>query len=151
MDAARTPAQWFALVIGAILAVGGLIALLTGSTDFGTVAGGAGRNFIIWNVSGWETILYMLLGVSGMLAASRVGAARSFALVTGAIFAAMAIWGFIDGKDVVGIFAVDTTDNITYAVLGVVGLVLGLAPETVQHKAGAGLAQRGQGGHASHA
>ena len=151
MEAARTPAQWFALVVGAILAVGGLIALVTGSTDFGTVSGGAGRNFIIWDVSGWETILYMVVGVLGMLAARRVDHAREFALAGGVLFAAMAIWGFIDGDDVAGIFAIDTTDNITYAVLGVVGLVLGLTPDAVQRKAGLGLADRGSGGHASHA
>ena len=140
-ETSRTPAQWFALLVGALLAVGGLIALVTGSTDFGTVSGGAGRNFIIWDVSGWETVLYMVVGVAGIVAATRVDTARTFALVSGLLFAAMAIWGFIDGDDVAGIFAIDTTDNITYAVLAAVGLVLGLMPEAVQRNIG----------HASHA
>ena len=145
MEAPRTPAQWYATVVGAVLAAAGVIALITGSTDFGTVSGGAGQNFIIWNVSGWETILYMGVGALGLLSAGRVDAARSFALVSGAIFAAMAVWGFIDGDDVASIFAVDTTDNITYAILGALGLVVGLAPESVQRKAGLGSPH---GGHA---
>jgi len=138
VEAPRTPAQWYAMLVGAVLAAAGVIALITGSTDFGTVAAGAGQNFIIWNVSGWETILYMGLGGVGILAASRVDGARSFALLSGAVFAAMAVWGFIDGDDVASIFAVDTTDNITYAALGALGLVIGLAPESVQRKAGLG-------------
>lgn len=145
MEAPRTPAQWYALVVGAVLGAAGVIALVTGSTDFGTVSGGAGQNFIIWNVSGWETILYMALGAFGLFSAARVDAARTFALFSGVIFAAMAVWGFIDGNDVASIFAVDTTDNITYAILGGLGLILGLAPESAQRKAGLGSPH---GGHA---
>jgi len=78
----------------------------------------------------------MVVGVVGIVAAGRVEAARTFALTAGLLFAAMAIWGFIDGDDVAGIFAIDTTDNISYAVLAAVGLVLGLTPETVQRNIG---------------
>jgi hypothetical protein len=147
----RTPTQWYALIIGAVLAVGGLLALITGSTDFGTVSGGAGRNFIIWNVSGWETILYMGVGVLGIVMAGRVPTARMFALGSGALFAAMAIWGFIDGNDVASIFAIDTTDNITYVVLAAVGLALGLAPESMQRKAGLGSRHGWRGGPSTQA
>ena len=53
--------------------------------------------------------------------------------------------------DVVGIFAVDTTDNITHAAIGGVGLLIGLIPEAAQRRAGVGGAEHGHGGHASHA
>jgi Domain of unknown function (DUF4383) len=151
MKAPRTPVQSYALVVGAILVIGGLIALVTGSTDFGTVSGGAGQNFIIWNVSGWETILYMGLGALGVLSANRVENARTFALTSGLVFAAMAIWGWIDGDDVVSIFAIDTTDNITYSILGAAGLLLGMTPKPLQGKVGLRPANRGHGGHTTQA
>ncbi len=138
MEAPRTPAQWYSLLIGAALAAGGVLALLTGSTNFGSVSSGAGQEFIIWQVSGWETILYMATGALGILAASRVDAARTFALSVGVVYAAIAVWGFIDGNSVASIFAVDTTDNITYAAVGGLGLALAAMPESVQRTAGVG-------------
>jgi len=138
MEAPRTPAQWFAVLVGAALTAAGVLALLTGSTNFGTVSSGAGHEFIIWNVSGWETILYMGMGAFGLLMAGRVDAARSFCLIAGAVFAAIAAWGFIEGSSVAAIFAVDTTDNITHAAIGGLGLMLGLMPEPAQRRAGIG-------------
>jgi hypothetical protein len=56
--------QWFALLIGAALVAAGVLALIAGSTNFGTVSGGAGEDFIIWRMSGWETGLYMATGAT---------------------------------------------------------------------------------------
>ena len=142
MEAPRTPAQWFATLVGAGLIAGGVLALVTGSTDFGTVSSGTGHEFIIWRVSGWETILYMATGVIGLMAAARVDAARSFGLTAGLVFAAIAIWGFIDGNDVVSLFAVNTADNVTHAAIGGLGLLAGLASESVQRQVGVGHNER---------
>ncbi len=134
MEAPKKPVQLFATAIGVFLIPLGLLALIFGSTNFGTVSGGAGQEFIIWQVSGWETILYMATGAIGLLAAARLDTARTFALVAGIGYAAMAVWGFIDGNDVIGLFAVDTTDNITYAAIGGLGLLLGAMPEAAQER-----------------
>jgi hypothetical protein len=48
MEAHRTPAQWFALLTGAVLGAAGVLALILGSTNFATVSDGAGEEFIIW-------------------------------------------------------------------------------------------------------
>ncbi len=73
-----------------------------------------------------------------MFVAARYEAARTYAFVVGALYAAAAVWGFIDGQSVAGIFAVDTTDNITHAIIGGLGLALGLAPDRVHQSAGVG-------------
>jgi hypothetical protein len=85
----------------------------------------------------------MATGALGLFAASRVGAARMFALTAGVVFAVMAVWRFIDGEAVASIFAVDTTDNISYAAIAGVGLVLGLMPESAHRKAGIRHVDRG--------
>ena len=48
----------------------------------------------------------------------------------GLFFAVAAIWGFIDGNDVVGLVVADTTNNITHAILAALGLVTGLMPRS---------------------
>jgi hypothetical protein len=60
----------------------------------------------------------------------RLASARSFALFAGVVFAVFAVWGFIDGDNVMSIFAADTTNNITHAILAVLGFAVGLMPST---------------------
>jgi len=136
MEAPRTPAQWFATVVGAVLLALGVLALIFGSTNFGVADRINAEQFLIWRVSGWETILYMATGALGLAMASRVDAARTYALVVGVAYAAFAVWGFIDGNDVFGLLAVDTADNISHAVIGGLGLVLGSLPESAQRRTG---------------
>jgi len=110
----KNPAQTFALVTGALLLAAGVVALGAGSTNFGTVADGAGQDLWIWQVSGWETIFYLAVGTLGLMAASRLGTARLFALAAGYVFVALAVYGFVDGNDIVSIFAVGTADKLSY-------------------------------------
>ncbi len=138
MEAPRTPAQSFATVVGVVLLALGGLALILGSTNFGVADRLSAEEFLIWRVSGWETILYMATGVLGLVAASRVDAARTYSLLVGFAYAAIAVWGFIDGNDVFGLLAVDTTDNISHAVIGGLGLVVGSLPESAQRRAGVG-------------
>ena len=136
MEAPKTPVQWYATVVGALMLALGVLALIFGSTGFGTVDSGSGEQFLIWRMNGWDAVLAIVVGAGGLLAAGRLQAARTFALVTGLIYTVFAVWGFIDGGSVFGLFAVDTTDNITSAVLAVLGLGLGIPTEAVQREAG---------------
>jgi hypothetical protein len=136
MEAPKTPVQWYATVVGALLLALGVLALIFGSTGFGTVDSGSGEQFLIWRMNGWDAVLAIAIGAAGLFAAGRVEASRMFSLVTGAVYAVFAIWGFIDGGSVFGLFAVDTTDNITAVVLAVLGLGLGIPAEAVQREAG---------------
>jgi|SRR4051794_25660592 hypothetical protein len=148
MEAPKTPVQWYATVVGGVMLALGVLALVTGSTGFGTVGSGSGQDFLIWRVNGWDAVLYIVTGAAGLFAASRIDSARTFALVAGAVYAVMAVWGFIDGGSVFGLFAVDTTDNITNAIVAALGLGLALPSESVQREAGYGGRHEGGATHA---
>ncbi|HEV2772114.1 MAG TPA: hypothetical protein VGV57_04715, partial [Thermoleophilaceae bacterium] len=71
MEAPRTPAQWFATLIGVVLLAFGVVALVLGSTNFGVADRINAEQLLLWRVSGWETILYMATGALGLIMASR--------------------------------------------------------------------------------
>ena len=58
-----------------------------------------------------------------------------YALFAGAVFAVAAVWGFIDGNDVVELIVADTTNNITHAILAGLGLIVGMLPASAQRPA----------------
>ncbi len=136
MEAPRTPAQWFALTSGIVLLALGVLALVIGSTSFGTAERISAEQFLIWRTNGWDTIAWLAFGGLGLSLAGRVDAARTYALLAGIFFATVAVWGFIDGNDAFSLLAVDTTDNIFHAVLGGLGLMAASAPESAQRRVG---------------
>lgn len=128
-----TPAQMFAAVAGLFLTALGVLALIFADVGFGTIESLALQpDFLIWTVSGWTAILWIAMGVFGLLSMARLDAARSYSLLAAVVFAVVAVWGFIDGSDVAGIIAADTTNNVTHAILAGLGLVAGTLPGTAQ-------------------
>ena len=101
--------------------------------------------------------MWIALGAVGVLSIARVQAARAYALVAGVFFATIAIWGFIDGKEVATLFVANPVNNITHAVIACLGLALGLPSKTMQQRAAPGerdarfSAQHPRGGSAGHA
>jgi hypothetical protein len=135
MHAPRTPAQTFALVGGIFLAALGVLSLVTNGLSFGQTSNPA--EFIIWRVNGWDTILWMAMGALGILMSSRVDRARSYGALSALVFGVLAVWGFIDGGySTVGIFAFGTVDNITHAVLAVLGAMVTAKPAPSEQPAG---------------
>jgi hypothetical protein len=129
LDPPTTPAHWYAAAAGVFLLALGILSLIIEGPAFGTVRNaGSQPEFIIWATSGWLCIFWIAMGALGLLALARVGAARTYALAAGIVFAVVAIWGFIDGNSTFGIFAAGTVDNITHAVLAALGLLAGLTP-----------------------
>jgi hypothetical protein len=128
-----TPAQTYSAIAGLFLVALGVLSLIFASVDFGTVGPIAAQpEFLIWSVSGWTAIFWIAMGCLGLLATPRLSSARTYALLSGIVFAVVAVWGFIDGNDVFELFAADTTNNVTHAVLGALGLTIGLLPSGVQ-------------------
>lgn len=136
MDAPRTPAQQFAMLAGLGLLALGVLTLVLGGANFGTVDQVGGEEFLIWKTNGWDSVVWITFGTLGLAMASELGAARVYALVSGAVFVTIAVWGFIDGNDAFGLMALDTTDNIFHAAIGGLGLVVGSLPKSI-HTAGA--------------
>lgn len=128
-----TPAQVFAGVAGLFLTALGGLALISADVAFGTVDTLAGQpEFLIWTVSGWTAILWLAMGVFGLASIARLDAARVYSLLAGVVFSVAAVWGVIDGNDVVGLLAADTTNNIAHAMLAGLGLMVGMLPSEVQ-------------------
>jgi len=138
MEMPKTPAQGYAGLAGVFLVALGLLSLIILGVEFAPVDESASPDFLIWEANGWTTLLWLVAGALGLVMMSRVDGARTYALVGGVVFAVMAVWGFIDGNDVASLFYAGTANNITHAVVGGLGLVVGLPSERQQRKAGVG-------------
>src|ERR671932_889430 len=113
----RTPAQIYAVVVGATLVVAGIIGFFY-SSDFGS-PGNTDSVFGILDVNGWHNVVHIVTGGLGLLAAGY--AARYYAGGLGVVYVAIAIWGFILGnhENILGFIPVNTEDNVLPAPLGV--------------------------------
>lgn len=135
LETPRTPAQSYAVIASLFLLALGVLSLIFASHTFATVGGTTPGDFLIWNTTGWTALMWIVLGVAGLVAMARVDMARAFALAGGLFFAVIAIWGFIDGSEVFTLFVANPVNNITHAVLGGLGLMVGLPSESTQRAA----------------
>jgi hypothetical protein len=122
------PAGLYAGSVGAILVIAGIVGFFY-SASFGS-PGDVDAVFGILDVNGWENVVHILTGVLGLLAFSvGVYAARQYALAVGAVYIVFAIWGFIvgSGDEILGIIPVNTEDNVLHLLIGVTGVLAGLA------------------------
>jgi Domain of unknown function (DUF4383) len=134
---AWSPAQLYALVVGAVLLIAGVIGFVY-SASFGS-PGEVDAVFGILDVNAWHNIVHIATGALGLLLFRT--AAREYALGLGAVYIVVAIWGFIigDGESILGFIPVNTEDNILHAAIGLTGLAAGLAsPRTVTRPAPGG-------------
>jgi hypothetical protein len=121
----RSPAQLYALVVGAVLLIAGVVGFAY-SASFGS-PGEVDSVFGILDVNGWHNVVHIATGALGLLLFRTF--AREYALGLGAVYVVVAIWGFIigDGESILGFIPVNTEDNVLHAVIGVAGLAAGLA------------------------
>ncbi|HEX6229497.1 MAG TPA: DUF4383 domain-containing protein [Solirubrobacterales bacterium] len=120
-----TPARLYAVWIGGILVVVGIIGFFY-SASFGS-PGDVDDVFGIFAVNAWHNIVHILTGAIGLLVAGY--AAREYAFGLGAVYIVIAIWGFIigSGDSILGFIPVNTEDNFLHLVLGILGLAAGAA------------------------
>lgn len=122
-DNDSTPARLYAGLIGATLLVAGIIGFFY-SASFGS-PGDREAVLGILDVNGWHNLIHLASGVIGLLAfSSGPAASRTYALVFGAVYILVAIWGFIigSGEAILGFVPINTEDNILHLILGVLGL-----------------------------
>jgi hypothetical protein len=118
-----TPAMLYAGLIGAVLLVAGIIGFFY-SASFGS-PGNVDAVFGILDVNAWHNLIHIASGAVGLLAfASGPAASRTYALVFGAVYIVVAIWGFIigSGESILGFIPINTEDNVLHVILGVLGL-----------------------------
>ena len=116
-------ARLFALVVGAVLVVAGVIGFFYESkfTSDETVRDAV---FGILEVNGWHNAVHIVTGLVA-LALARTHA-REFALGFGVVYLVVAVWGFIvgDGDSILSIIPVNTEDNILHAIFAVAGFAV---------------------------
>jgi hypothetical protein len=122
-DERYTPASLYAVLIGGVLLVAGIIGFFY-SASFGS-PGNVDAVLGILDVNAWHNLIHVASGAAGLLAfASGPRASRTYALVFGVVYIVVAIWGFIIGshESILGFIPVNTEDNILHVILGVLGV-----------------------------
>jgi hypothetical protein len=125
----RSPAQVYALVIGATLVVAGIIGFFY-SASFST-GDGTERDAVlgILDVNGWHNLVHIATGGIGLAVAASYGGARGYAIGLGAVYLLVAALGFIagDGDEIFNLIPVNTEDNVLHLLIGIAGVGAGLA------------------------
>ena len=133
----RTPAQWYCLLAGLALLLGGIFGFIadasfdTSTTSDGDATGNAdgalqGDGFLGFEVNGWHNIVHLASGLLLLAAFRRRGPARTVALAFGLVYGVVTVIGLIDGNDVLGLIPVNPADNVLHIALSALGIVTGL-------------------------
>jgi Domain of unknown function (DUF4383) len=129
MEGVRSPAQVFALVIGATLTVAGIVGFFY-SASFAT-GDGTARDAVlgILDVNGWHNVVHIASGAIGLLLASSYSGSRVYALGIGAIYLVVALLGFLagDGDEIFNLIPINTEDNLLHLLIAIGGVGAGLA------------------------
>ena len=121
-----SPARLYALVIGGVLVIAGIIGFFYESSfDTGDLAR---REEVlgILTVNGWHNLVHIATGLVGLAAAGY--AARAYALGLGALYIVVAVLGFIagNGNEIFDLLVVNTGDNLLHLVIGLTGILAGV-------------------------
>ena len=138
MDAS-SPARLYALLVGGVLTIAGMIGFFYDSSFDTGSALTADAVLGILDVNGWHNVVHIVTGLLGLAAVGY--AARAYALVLGVVYVVVAIWGFAEATNGFGVILdflpVNTEDSILHLVLGLTGLAAGAAtPRTAPAAAG---------------
>jgi uncharacterized protein DUF4383 len=125
----RSPAQAFALVIGATLVVAGIAGFFY-NASFGT-GDGTDRDAVlgILDVNGWHNVVHVLTGAIGLAVSGAYDGSRAYAFGFGVIYLVVAMLGFVagDGDEIFNVIPVNTEDNVLHLLIGLAGVGAGLA------------------------
>jgi hypothetical protein len=128
----KTPAELYALLFGATLLLAGILGFIADSSfDFGS--GTNGDDLIVFEVNGTHNLVHIASGLLGLALAGSAARARAYALGFGAVYLLVAIIGFIDGDNVLGLIPVDTADNFLHLAIALTGLIAGFASKPTVH------------------
>lgn len=127
-EQAATPARLFVLVVGAALVIGGIAGFFY-EADFGVGDDLVSDNILdTFPTSGWDNLLHLLAGIACLASASR--APRPMALLLGAGFTVLALWGMLVTDrgfgTIVDVLPVSTEDNLLHLLVGLTGIATGL-------------------------
>ncbi len=128
----RTPAQLFALVIGAVLVGAGIIGFFY-NASFAT-GQDVPRDAVlgILDVNAWHNLVHIATGALGLATFASAASARAYAFGLGAIYLVVAIWGFVlgDGGVILNLVPVNTADNLLHVLIALTGIAAGVMSGT---------------------
>ena len=134
----RSPAQTYALVIGASLTLAGIVGFFY-SSSFGK-PGHTDAVFGVLDVNGWHNLVHLLTGLLGLATARSYNAARRYAIGSGVVYALVAIWGLVigGGESILGIVPINSEDNVLHLLIAIAGLGAGLGTRDTPRPTAAG-------------
>jgi hypothetical protein len=126
----------YCLLVGGVLVIAGIIGFFY-EASFAVGDEVVGDNaFGVLAVNGWHNVVHIAIG--GLLLIAAGGMARSAALFVGALYIVLAILGFVATGDggigfvaengvLIDLVPVNDEDNWLHVILGVTGILAGLA------------------------
>lgn len=122
---AASPARLYAAAVGAFLLALGIAGFFYGAS-FGA-PGEVEAALGVLRVNAWLNLLHLLTGALGLLAAGV--ASRRYALAVGALYTALAVWGFAlePGAAILGFLPASGGDDALHLALGLLGLAAAAA------------------------
>ena len=125
----KSPAQLYALVVGAVLVVAGILGFFYNS-DFST-GDDVPRDAVLGllDVNGWHNVVHIATGALGLVAAASLATSRVYALGLGVVYLVVAGWGFAIGDVgvIAGLVPINTADSVLHLALGAAGVAAGVA------------------------
>ncbi|MEJ7788069.1 MAG: DUF4383 domain-containing protein [Solirubrobacteraceae bacterium] len=128
----RTPAQLYALLVGAVLVGAGIMGFFyNASFETGSEVP---RDAVLGllDVNAWHNIVHLATGALGLATFASILAARRYALGLGAVYLLVTILGLIvgDGGVILHLIPINTEDTVLHAALAITGLAAGAASST---------------------
>jgi hypothetical protein len=125
----ETPAKAYALGIGAVLVLAGILGFFYESAFSTDSSGETDAVLGILDVNGWHNLVHIASGAIGLFVAGSYGGARLYALGLGVVYLVVAALGFIagDGDEIFNLIPVNTEDNFLHLLIGIAGVGAGLA------------------------
>jgi Domain of unknown function (DUF4383) len=128
MDTA-SPARLYCVLVGAVLVIAGILGCFW-EASFATGDSIKSDDLVgILAVNGWHNLVHLLIGL--LLLAAAGSAARTAALGVGLLYVVLAIWGFLEVDNGVGVLLdlvpINNEDNWLHLILGLTGLAAGAA------------------------
>ncbi|MEU3623654.1 hypothetical protein BS329_13565 [Amycolatopsis coloradensis] len=130
----RSPRQLFALVVGAVFLLVGVLGFIPGVTSNYDQIMGAGHEsgallLGVFQVSILHNIVHLAFGVAGLLMARKPGGAKTFLVAGGVIYLVLWVYGLlIDHGSTANFVPLNGADNWLHLGLGLGMIALGLIP-----------------------
>lgn len=130
----RTPRQLFAVAVGAVFLLVGVLGFIPGITTNYEALSGAGHEsgallLGLFQVSILHNLVHLAFGIAGLLMSRTIGGAKGFLVGGGVVYLVLWLYGLlIDHDGPANFVPVNNADNWLHLVLGIGMIALGLIP-----------------------